>query len=663
VPSTGSTNKADILPISFFPLATAATRSALEASQATLAVGVPFLVTLRTPGTLKKLTEKAEEFLTDYFAIFRMPHLLTANPNQSYEAPSHGVAEGRTDAVTMVLMPRNTQATSPASLANARSLLEQHGILPTPAARVEDLQPGGAAIARFDPALAITIRGLDSTLNSSSGVTSFLARAVEGMPRPDLEKLLGEGNALDKQQITSDVNASTVLFAPIGGNGRNRDPDTLAIVVVGDEKTKRFVLGIFNTTLDKPAEPHCPPAGPGAQLLVEDGDLVHRSKPRGPPTPALRALRHNPKTRDCHRGCGAHNLHCTSGPTADPSLPNGMALTGPEGLTLHITAILNDVKGSGLRVEDLHLDKAWDALDNVSKGRLTSNPKLLAARTRVRACLGRKPSPGGTDDPLPTAKPDALCLRSTVRHGEDRYVFCCRHCLAPGHHPQHCVWSPERARVLGDSAPDAQMRWLQELEARNPSLYAAAPPRAAVSLDGTGDSLNRKVLKLLLTPRVNDEAPSAAAPAAAAPAAAAPAPARAAAAPAAAAPASARAPPRLQRLLQLAPLPPHELLQLQRLQLQRLQLLWLQRLPLHVQVRPLLSSLGLQHQLPQLHRHQQHSTRQRKLQPRATASRTAATRPLWALRAVARPTSTPHPRLTPRDCLRPSWLARPRWPA
>ena len=112
-------------------------------------------------------------------------------------------------------------------------------------------------------------------------------------------------------------------------------------------------------------------------------------------------------------------------------------------------------------------------------------------------------------------------------------------------------------------------------------------------------------------------------------------------------------PPRLQRLLQLAPLPPHELLQLLRLQ----------RLPPHVQLRPLLSSLGLQHQLPQLHRHQQHSTRQRKLQPRATASRTAATRPLRALRAVARPTSTPHPRLTPRDCLRPSWLARPRWPA
>ena len=126
----------------------------------------------------------------------------------------------------------------------------------------------------------------------------------------------------------------------------------------------------------------------------------------------------------------------------------------------------------------LCLDRTWSQLSSEAQRHLLKpgSATLLAARGRIRACLGIKP-PKNDADPLPSSRA-AICLRAGGRPGCG-FFYSCNRCLQPGHKDPQCPLSAERAYVLGEQAKPTQVSYLHELAAKVPGFYGTAQPYSA----------------------------------------------------------------------------------------------------------------------------------------------------------------------------------------
>ena len=487
---------ASVLQLRMQALATMETQTALASSKTALSHGSPMLVSAPHDDTLEQLQSELDAILgpAGFGGMLLMPHAHTASSSQRVVAKPRDDGNIPPDWLSLTVWDLREHS-EPARL-ELRKRLDAAGFMILRADNLEDLQPGGRALAAFDPRLAVLLTGPPAAVGSADSARRFVYGQLENLPE-DVISLVGYDQSA-RQADQAALSRAPVLVSPSVRRGAGSR--VTACIVLPSDAAVRSLLGAMTVPRGAPSQPLAPTSTLGGRVSVELADFVHRRRVEGDVSShALLRHRSNDETRSCANGCGAASCHRGM----DPAFAHLLSVCGEDGAAVYHAALEAEVRGSPYcrSLDMLHLDKPWSKLPAQSQSelQLSKNAHLLAARQRLQSLRGFK-TPKGDADPEPKGSPAGRCLRVGGRPGCG-FHFACRHCLLAGHPASGCVLSPERDRYCAAAASANRAPYLATLARSSPRLFGGAPAAAAatplsVSADQQGD-WNQRVTSLL----------------------------------------------------------------------------------------------------------------------------------------------------------------------
>lgn len=487
---------ASVLQLRMQTLATMETQAALASSATALSHGSPMLVSAPHDGTLGQLQSELDAILepAGFGGTLLMPHAHTASSSQRIVAKPRDDGNILPDWLSLTVWDLREHS-EPARL-ELRKQLGARGFQILHADSLEDLQPGGRALAAFDPRLAVLLTGPAAAVGSADSARRFVYGQLENLP-DDVTSLVGyDQSARQADQAT--LSSAPVLVSPTVRRGAGSR--VTACIVLPSDAAVRSLLGATTVPRGTPSKPLAPASTLGGRVSVELADFVHRRRVEADVScHALLRHRSNDETRGCANGCGAASHHRG----IDPAFAHLRSVCGEDGAAVYLAALEAEVRGSPncRSLDMLHLDKPWSKLPAQSQSelQLSKNAHLLAARQRLQSLRGFK-APKGDVDPEPKGSPAGRCLRVGGRPGCG-FHFACRHCLLAGHPASGCVLSPERDRYCAATASVNRAAYLATLARSSPRLFGGTPAAVAAtplpaSVGHQGD-WNQRVTSLL----------------------------------------------------------------------------------------------------------------------------------------------------------------------
>jgi hypothetical protein len=253
-------------------LATMETQAALASSATALSHGSPMLVSAPHDGTLEQLQSELDAILrpAGFGGMLLMPHAHTALPSQHVVAKPHDGGNVPPDRLSLTVWDLHENP-EPARL-ELRKQLDARGFKILHADSLEDLQPGGRALAAFDPRLAVLLTGPAAAVRGVDIARRFVYGQLENLPE-DVTKLVDYGQPA-RQADQAALSSAPVLVLPTARGGAVSRVTTC--IVLPSDAAVRSLLGAMTVPRSAPSQPLAPTQTPGARVAVKLADFVHR---------------------------------------------------------------------------------------------------------------------------------------------------------------------------------------------------------------------------------------------------------------------------------------------------------------------------------------------------------------------------------------------------